>query len=202
VANDSSTGGYLAPTTALPAEDAALDAILVGLVAGVVGLPGNLVRPRWQLVPPTQPEASTDWCAIGVVDEDPDPNISLLHSGVGQGSSTSVDNDIITVLASFYGPSARGNAKVLRTGLMIPQNREKLYFVGLALVEIPGKSRFLPDMVNQRTLRRVDISMRFRRRTVLNWTILNLLQMQGTVATDLGVSDPLQTPQSVSPLVE
>ena len=198
---DSSTGGFLSPTSALPAEDDALDTILQGLVVGVVALPGNLVRPRWQPVPPTQPEAGTDWCAIGVVDEDPEPNISLPHTGAGDGFSTSIDNDIVTVLASFYGPNARGNAKILRTGLMIPQNREFLFSTGLALMEIPGKSRFLPDLVNQQTLRRVDIQMRFRRRTQLNWAILNLKQMQGQIVTDNGGGDALLSPHSVSPLI-
>jgi hypothetical protein len=199
---DSSTGGFLSPTSSLPAEDAALDAILQALVVGVVGLPGNLVRPRWQIVPPTQPEAGTDWCAVGLIDEESEPNISLIHNAAGDGSSTSIDVDIITVLASFYGPTARGNAKTLRTGLMIAQNREFLFNTGLALMEAPGKSRPLPDLVNQQTLRRVDISMRFRRRTVLNWAILNLLQMEGALITDNGGGDALLSPHSVSPLVE
>lgn len=202
MANDSSTGGFLSPISSLPSEDAALDLVLQALVVGVVGLPGNLVRPRWQEVPPTQPEAGTDWVAIGVTEEDPEPNISLIHNAAGDGSSTSIDVDIITVLASFYGPNARGNAKTLRTGLMIAQNREFLFNTGLALMEAPSKSRFLPDLVNQKTLRRVDISMRFRRRTVLNWAILNVLQFEGSLITQDGGGDALLSPHSVNPLVE
>lgn len=199
---DSSTGGFLAPTSSLPAEDNALDSLLQALIVGVCGLPGNLVRPRWQPTPPVTPEANVDWCALGIVDEDPEFNISLVHSGAGDGSSTSIDNDVLTILVSFYGPNARGNAKSLRTGLMIPQNRETLGAAGLSLMEIQGKSLFVPAIINQQTLRRVDISMRFRRRTSLTWAILNLLQMQGSIVSDTGPGDALLTPHSVSPLAE
>src|SRR4051812_9766277 len=55
--NDSSTGGYLSPVVASSAlQDAALDALLQQMVAGITGLPGNMVRPRWQPVTPKQPE--------------------------------------------------------------------------------------------------------------------------------------------------
>ena len=202
---DSSTGGFLAPTSTLPVEDALLDNILQALIVGVCNIPGPLVRPRWQPKPPAQPDAMTDWAAVGVVDEDPEFNISLVHNGAannGAGSSTSIDNDVVTVLASFYGPTARGNAKLLRTGLMIPQNRESLFNTGLQLLEIPGKSLFVPAIVGQQTVRRVDLQMRFRRRTQLTWAILNLEQMAGGLVTDVGPGDPLLTPQSVNPLVE
>jgi hypothetical protein len=198
---DSSTGGFLAPTTTLPIEDATLDSALQALVVGVVGLAGNLVRPRWQLVPVVMPEATTDWCAIGVVDEDPEPNISMVHVAAGNGSSTSIDNDIISVLASFYGPNARGNAKLLRTGLMIAQNRETLLHQGLALMEIPGKSLFVPVIVNEQTYRRVDLPLRFRRRTQIGWAILNLLSLDGTLSTDTAGDDQLLTPHSTNPLI-
>lgn len=200
--NDSSTGGFLAPSTTLPVEDKALDQILEALIVGINGLPGTLVRPRWQLDPAFMPEVTTDWCAIGVTDEEPEFNMALMHQAAGQGTSISYDNDIVTVLASFYGPTARGNAKFLRTGLMIPQNRETLYYTGLALMEIPGKSVFIPEIVNTKTLRRVDLTMKFRRRTALTWPILNLLEFQGTLENDTGIVNQMQTPSSLSPLEE
>lgn len=202
MANDSSTGGFLAPSSGQPPEDAALDAILQALVVGVTGLVGNLVRPRWQPKPPAQPEPNVDWCAIGVVDEDPEPNIALAHSGDGNGSSTSFDNDIVSVLASFYGPTARGNAKRLRTGLMIAQNRETLLANGLALMEIPGKTIFVPEIFNNQTVRRADLPIRFRRRTAMVWPIDNIVEFQGSIATEDGNGVAMQTPSSLSPLEE
>ena len=203
---DSSTGGFLAPASLSPDEDAVLDNLLQALVVGVVGLPGAMVRPRWQPSPPPMPEANVDWCAIGVVDEESEFNISLVHSSASaafpSGYSTSYDNDIVSVLATFYGPTARGLAKRLRTGLMIPQNREFLYATGLQLMEIPGKTLFVPEIINQITLRRADITLRFRRRTTLNWSILNILQMVGSIVSDSGPGSALLTPHSFNPLKE
>lgn len=203
--NTSATGGFLSPSSPPPPEDDALDAILQACVAGVTGLPGHLVRPRWQPKPPIQPEADIDWCAVGLVDEDPEFNISIVHDGQadgGRGQSISYDNDILTVLSSFYGPCARGYAKRFRTGMMIAQNRETLFHAGIGLVEIPGKSIFLPDIVNTKTLRRVDISMRLRRHTALTWPILNLIGFKGTIVNDDRASTPLRTPHSLNPLKE
>jgi hypothetical protein len=198
--NTSATGGFLSPVAGGALEDAALDALLQQLVVGVTSLPGNLVRPRWQPVPAPVPERTVNWCAIGVVDEDPESNISLVHSSAGDGSSTSYDVDTISVLASFYGPNARGNAKLLRTGLMIGQNRETLYNTGLALREIPGKSVFLPEMLNGQTQRRVDLPIRFYRRTATVWPIQNQLKAQVTVSDDRGNTVQVITPSSLSPL--
>ena len=209
MANTSATAGFLAPSSGLPPEDQALDELLQALVVGVCGLPGALVRPRWQSRPPPVPEPTTDFCAIGVLSEHSEPNISLVHTSNSaaypQGFSTSFDQDVVTVMASFYGPTARGNAKLLRTGLMIAQNRETLYNSGLALMEMPGDTTFLPEIVNNQTLRRADITIMFRRRTALVWPILNIVEMVGTLESDHGdgdLRDPLQTPASVNPLVE
>lgn len=202
--NNSSTGGFLAPAS-LPPQDNALDAILQSLVVGVTGLAGNLVRPRWQAHPPPMPEPTVDWCAISVTDTDREPNISLVHHSDGLGSSTSYEVTVLTVLASFYGPSCNGLADALRTNLMIAQNREPLYATGLALMEMPGKTTFLPEYVNNQALRRADIQILFRRRTAEVWPIENLVEMQGELVTDIAggdLADPLKTPSSLNPLVE
>lgn len=48
MANNSATGGYLLPLQASPPlEDAELEAVFQGYIAGVSGLPSNLVRTRW-----------------------------------------------------------------------------------------------------------------------------------------------------------
>ena len=204
--NDSSTGGYLAPTSAAPSEDAALDAILQGLVVGVTGLPGPLVRPRWQPIPPQQPASTTDWCAIGVVDEDPEPTVAISHIGRDtsgnnpNGYSKSISWMTITVLASFYGPNARGNAALLRDGLVIAQNRESLFGLDIALVERPGKATFVPEIINEQTIRRVDIDMRFRRAITRTWAIDDLLDAQMQIETDHPAADQsFITPSSTNP---
>ena len=186
MANDSSTGGFLSPISSLPSEDAALDLVLQALVVGVVGLPGNLVRPRWQEVPPTQPEAGTDWVAIGVTEEDPEPNISLIHNAAGDGSSTSIDVDIITVLASFYGPNAAGNAIRLRSGLMQAQNREILQLNNMGLIQVSGRTR-TASLIQSRFMDRFDVRMSFSREVREFYPVRYLLHVPVQITTDTGV---------------
>lgn len=207
VSNDSSTGGFIQPTSAAPAEDAALDLVLQALAAGVTGIPLNLVRPRWQAVPAAEPEPVTDWCAIGVIDETPPPFMALRHVGSDtsgtnpNGYSISVEWTQIRVLASFYGPNARGNAATMRAGLMIGQNRETLFGSGIALAEAPGVARFVPSIINNQTVRRVDIELLFNRAIRRTWPIDDLLSAQFQITTDDGSTQSGATPSSTNPLL-
>lgn len=206
MSNDSSTGGFIAPTSAAPAEDAALDTILQTLVIGVCSLPANLVRPRWQQVSPAQPEPTVDWCAIGVIDETPFERGASRHFGRDtsgtnpNGYTVAVDWQTIRVLASFYGPNARGNAASLRSGMLVPQNRETLYGSGIALVEAPGVARFVPYTDNQQTIRRVDIEMIFNRAINRTWPIDDLLEAVIEIGTDRPSTQDFVTPSSTNPL--
>ena len=182
--NTSATGGYIQPTSALPLDDAALDTLLQALVVGITGLPGNLVRPRWQPVAPKQPDASVDWCAVGVMDYDAESNISITHDGTGLGQSTSYQNETLDIQASFYGPTARGNASLLRDGLMIAQNRELLSLQEISLKGQPGRAIRAPELVNQQWINRVDLPFTLSRRIVRIWPIENILGINATATTD------------------
>lgn len=198
MSNTSASGGYLSPSSPLPPEDNALDDIIQAIVVGVTGLPGTLVRPRWQPVPPPQPEATADWCAIGVIEEDPQTLRAMItHDGAdngGLGSDTLQVNDQIEILASFYGPNARSFALLLRNGLMVPQNREAMELENLRLYDMPSPARFVPETVNQITVRRVDVSFRLVRTTVTVWPVENILEVEGVLNTDDGRSDPFIVP--------
>lgn len=211
MANDSATGGFLAPSSSSLVEDAALDAILQTLVAGVTAIPGNLVRPRWQLIPPPQPEPNVDWCAIGVTDETPPDGFGAQwHVGRDasgsnpNGYSATVDWVAITVTASFYGPAARSNAALLRSGLLVGQNRETLYATGLKLVGPPDGGRFVPEIDNGRTVRRFDVSLRFNYAIQRIWPIDDLLVAQVQLTEDNSAKGDLVenivTPSSTNPL--
>ncbi|GLQ96474.1 phage neck terminator protein [Dyella mobilis] len=175
MANDSSTGGFIPPAASpAPSVDAALDALFQQLVVGVTGLPGTMVRPRWQPVVPKQPDPATDWCAIGVTKFDPDDYPAEVHDGTGDGSSTQSDHESIEVVASFYGPDAMANAKQLRSGLYVAQNRDTLVAAGLNLQEA---KRFVqvPELVNQQWIRRWDLTIVFRRQSIYTYPILNIV---------------------------
>src|SRR5438477_12482433 len=136
MANDSSTGGYLVPTSAPPLEDDALDEFLQGAVVGMTGLAGTLVRPRWQNPVPKLREATVDWCAIGIISETPEFSSYTAHyrgepsnpnDPTGQGFDLQIRHETLEVMVSFYGPNSRGNAKLFRDGISVGQNRESFF---------------------------------------------------------------------------
>lgn len=182
MANTSATGGYLAPVGA-PATDAELEDLMQAMVKGITGLPGKMVRPRWQPKPPKQPEPEQDWCAIGVTITDQDPNPSITHNGAGDGSDTYVRHQEIRLLATFYGPTAQGYAQTLADGMTIPQNGEALKAQGLVFVEALTMIS-VPELVNQQWVRRYDLTLRLRRRTERTYQVLNILSADTTILTD------------------
>jgi hypothetical protein len=175
MANSSATGGYLTPASSpAPTEDDALDAVFQKAIAGITGLPGNMVRPRWQPIPPKQPEPSVNWCAFGVQTQKPDDGPYIEHIPAGDGKDAYVRHEDIDVLATFYGPGSQANATRLRDGLGISQNIEELKLDGIAFVE-SGPIRALPELVNQQWIKRRDIALVFRRKTARDYAILNIV---------------------------
>lgn len=168
---DSSTGGYLAPVDAPPPQDDDLDAVLQRLVVGITGLGGSLVRPRWQPLPPPEPPIGANWCAIGAMDQTPDPDAFVGHDQDGTRSYRR--NAELDVLASFYGPNARGYAQRLSDGLLVGQNIEAIQAEGFVFVG-SGALRNLPDLVHLQWRRRFDLPLTLRRRVGRAYPILSV----------------------------
>jgi hypothetical protein len=189
---DSSTGGYLQPAvTSPPLEDDALTAIFQQMIVGITGLPGNMVRPRWQPNPPKQPEPTVNWCALGIAVQTLDDGPAIVHSGAGNGSDTYIRHEQIDVLASFYGPNAMQYAQQLSDGLAIPQNLEQLKAQDMNSVDT-GQIRAAPDLINEQWIRRYDLELTFRRKITRSYAVLNILTAQGTVQTDT-VTGPISS---------
>lgn len=158
-------------------DDPDFDAMFQGLVASVSGLPGELVRPRWQPNPPKRPEYYTNWAAVGVTEVIADAGPAILHDGAsnaGQGWDEYQRHEDLMVLVSFYGPQSHRKAYRLRDGLCIPQNLEQMIQQRVAFVDT-GPIRAAPELYNQVWTRRHDIELRFRRKAVRNYEILNIL---------------------------
>lgn len=194
--NTSATGGYLVPESAAPLADDALDGILQVAVAGITGLPGALVRPRWQATPPQQPDAWTDWIALGVMGEEPDANPAILHKP-GEDSGLGTDHMqrhvTVDVLVSCYGPNASGYAGMIRDGIVLSQNFGTLRDAGLSFISA-GRAVLAPTLTNERWIRRVDLPLTFRRRIDRTYPIRNLLSAVGSIATDDGTNEQWSTP--------
>jgi hypothetical protein len=151
------------------------------------------VRPRWQAETPKQPEASVDWCAIGVMVTAPDAGPALAHSSAGNGETLSARHEEIVLLASFYGPHGQMFAGLLRDGISIPQNVETLAVHDIGFVEC-GPIRSMPELVNQKWLRRRDVSLTFRRKVTRNYPILNVLAADVHLFDDTHIDETIHVP--------
>lgn len=187
MANDSSTGGYILPTGTASPYDAALDAIFQAMVVGLTGLPGSMVRPRWQPTPPKQPPPTADWCAIGVTVIDPDDGPAIIHDPTGNGQDRTQRHETIEVLCSFYGPDAGQYAAMVRDGIAVPLNNGMLQPNGIAFVRVV-RPVIAPELVNQQWIRRWDVPMTFRRNAERTYPVLNLESAEVTIASDSGPS--------------
>ncbi|VXB24971.1 putative bacteriophage protein [Burkholderia sp. 8Y] len=189
MANDSSTGGYLLPTApSPPLEDAALDAVFQQLIVGLTGLPGNMVRPRWQPTVPKMPEPTQNWCAIGVTDIDQDFAPTVVHVPDTAGTDKLYRNEILTLTASFYGPAAMQYAAQARDGIFVAQNHGMLELSGMGLVDV-GRLTAAPELLNQQWLRRYDLQFRVRRQVERTYSVLNVLSAHGTINRDPDTTD-------------
>ena len=181
--NTSATGGYLSPVSGTaPAEDAALDAILQAAVVAITGLPGDMVRPRWQAIVPQQPEPTADWCAIGITAAAPVDYPAEVMASDGL-TAAQQRQEHLRVKASFYGPNAMGNAALLRAGLYISQNRDVLVSNGIDLTDASSIVA-APALINQQWVRRYDLDIRLRRASAIEFPIESLQSAPVSITTD------------------
>lgn len=185
MANTSATSGYLTPTSAPVPEDDALDDVFQELIVGLTGLPPDLVRPRWQPVDRKMPDVDVNWCALGIVTDEPDSDPFMQHSPAGH--DTLQRTETIRVLATFYGPNAKGYAKIARDGLHIAQNREQLEIALLAVITT-DTIRAVPEQINNQWVRRYDLPLVFRRTVQRTYAIENIVSMDVTLHVEQHVT--------------
>lgn len=188
--NTSATGGYLRPLTAPPLTDQQLAVFIQAAVVGITGLPGSLVRPRWQKDPPTQPSPDTNWCAIGVTEHRALDFPYVIHDGDannGNGVDIVARQEYLEVLASFYGPAAAYNGWLLRDGLYVPQNLEGLNQQGIKLIG-SGTLAHTGELVNAQFIPRVDLPLTLAREIDTAFGIENLESAEIDFYADDGVT--------------
>ena len=167
----SATGGYLSPELPLD-SDLTLDIIWQSFVAGVSGLAGEMVRPRWQPVVPKMPEIGENWAAVGVTEEVPDASPALLHRDAQDrmGETYSVRHTDLKVLVSFYGDNSAAYAARLRDGIGIPQNHDGLKRHAMGLVGCSGIIT-VPELWQNQWQRRCDVHIYARRMVTQRYAI-------------------------------
>lgn len=184
MANDSTTSGFLTPDLA-PLADTQLEDALHDTIALVVGISDvELVRPRWQMMPPNRPMTVTNWISFGIVGTDPDTNLYEGHNaefvddGTDISTSTVEYDELLQVLISFYGPNAGGNDARLRAGLQLAQNREQLRAINVGVVRYQRPTR-IPSLLKETWVPRVDATLVLRRRSVHRYNVRTVSSANG-----------------------
>lgn len=186
---DSSTGGYIVPAPVNPpVHGDPLADFLQAVVAGITGLPGPLVRPRFQPEPPEPPPVTTDWAAIGILRKLSEGFAVVTHDGALTGSDTTQRYEKLELMVSFYGPNADEFEGRFRDGLCVSQNLEVLGLARMAHVDL-GVANRLPALFRERWREHVDVLWTVARVVQRVYPILNLSSASGV----LQVADPLRT---------
>jgi hypothetical protein len=179
--NDSSTGGFLAATSVNgDLNDDALIDFLQSIVVGITGLPGAMVRPRWQAEPPNIPDPGVNWAAIGPDDSRPRDSYSY-QKKVDAETTIVVRNRMIPILCSFYGPNAEANAELLAMGFEVPQNRETIQLQGFNLVGGAGSTVIAPALIKTQWYPKADLPFTLRQQQKYTYSVLDLVAAQATM---------------------
>ncbi len=147
-------------------------------IAGLTGLDGSLVLPRWQSEAPVIPPSGTpNWCGFGMTAYKADTFVAEVQKGTG--GMEMHRHEELTLMVSFYGKNPVYYARVLRDGMQLSQNLEVLSQNSMGLVE-SGEVTLIPSLLKELWLKRADLPITIRRQVVRGFPVLNLL---GTSAT-------------------
>lgn len=192
----SATGGYILPSApgALPGG-LTFEEFLQTVFVGVSGLPGDMVRPAWQISPPKQPDAYTNWMKLAVTEIDADYN-SYTQGVLQDGSNQTMRMEQFIVQCSFYGPQASEYMKLVRDNFQVKQNLEALQGAYMNFVAT-GKATHVPDLVNELWINRWEMSVTMRREIIRVYPILTFVSGSGSlIANTAAGTKTIQIPIS------
>lgn len=176
----SATGGPL--TAALP-DEVALRRFFQGLIVGVTGISGTLVRPRWQPNPPPMPGVEENWVSFDIRERTPDANAYVVVNQTDEAGAQQLRHETFTLACSFFGPAGGSYAELLRDGLELGQNREPLLLAAMGYLTA-GQTLFLPELHNQQWYSRHDLDLRFSRQLNKRYDILCFTGVVGAIITE------------------
>jgi hypothetical protein len=181
---DSRFAGYLGPQEPPgPMTGNTWQDFIHDVIAGVTGLDGSMVRPRWQTVPPNRPDITDNWCGFGIVSTTADYCPVFIHVDRGDHGRFPDGFDALqqmeenTIECAFYGPDCEKYVSYLQRGLWVPQNQAAFRLNAVGLVSVSGTTH-AADLVKQQWWPRSDISFIVRREVRYDYAVLNLLRAQ------------------------
>ncbi|GHV35115.1 hypothetical protein FACS1894187_07130 [Synergistales bacterium] len=187
--NTSATGGFLTETGAVTRIQ--LENLWHDVISGLSGIQGKLVRPAFQEDPGPTPGAAVTWAAFQIMNGDANNYPHVQHYGEDDGETVVYDQTTKNVLVSFYGPEADDKADALRRQLHIRQNRDALRAAGVAVTWVDAPFQ-LPELVNDKWLRRVDLKINSVVDIAGAYQILNLLRADGGLLADVHEGNQLR----------
>lgn len=174
----SSTGGYIVGAEVNLPGDLTLAQFIQQFLVGVTGMVNTTVRPKWQKNPGKEPATTEDnWCAFGIT-ETPAQLDSYVE--MGADSSTLQAQEELLIDLSFYGPEAYKNAKKLRDGIKIGQNRDVLRTGKIGFKEISSIRNF-PEQKGGVWFQRSDVNLTLVRQADSVFAIVPVLSAGGTI---------------------
>lgn len=188
IENSSRVNDYLTPVGTSPPYDADLEDILQWWAQKITGLAEDLVRPRWQPIPPRQPEADITWCALGIVQVSTSGTPQIIHEGTDitdpeNGADILIKHERIEVMASFYGPLSQQYCDMLKDGCQMPQNNDQLKPYNMALL-FADEIRSIPTFRNTQWLKRYDVRLYLSRKTSRIYQVRNLASASFEIKKD------------------
>ncbi len=170
-----------------------LNQFLQTVLVGISGLDGPLVRPSWQVAPPKQPDILVNWLAFGINRNLPDANAYVGTDAAG--NTRTQRHEELEILCSFYGPDAYDTASLVRDGFQIQQNLEALRSANMGFKETTPALQ-MPDLINERFIQRIVMSIFLRREIQREYPILPILSANGVIHTVLGNEEYLMSWQT------
>lgn len=178
MATNSTTAGYLAPALSLqPLYGDALNDVFSGVIEGITGIAGELIRPRWQPEPPNQPAFDVDWVAFGITTVKGDTFHYTSHDP-GLEANVEEYDEVITLLHSFYGPNSQGLINRFNAGIQVEQNRDALTQAGIKLADC-GEVTTLPALLKEQWVLRYDCRISYRRRVKWIYPVVSVVANTG-----------------------
>lgn len=177
--NTSATDGFLFPKPQTPPFNGlSFEEFLQTLLVGVSGLAGDLVRPKWQLDPPSQPDGCVNWLSIGLNEEDAD---TFAYTAEQPDQSYAfMRMEALSLQCSFYGPDSLYYARQVRDNLQILQNTQMLARANMSFTSTSRLTR-VPDLVNEQWVNRWEMTIYLRLEVLRTYPILPFLSASATL---------------------